>query len=186
MACIYLSSSNDWLTIYFIFQLQCVLLLRQDFESCRKSENEFLKMEKVLLHQDNALVHSPVTSSIGLPPVAKHEETFSCNKWRVDRLGKPSFTDLVLFLHSYAQNFSHDPRIYALVINLYLQYVKYPRHILLVRLTSNYITQRGRPPKTVYAHALLSAHTDTYRSKGKKGQFPGCPTKWIAHYIHYK
>ncbi len=30
---------------------------------------------------------------------------------------------------------------------------------------------------TVYACALLSAHTDTHGTKGKKGTLPGCPTK---------
>ncbi len=42
--------------------------------------------------------------------------------------------------------------------------------IHLVGLTSHYITQRGKiAENTVYACALLSAHTDTHGTKGKKG-----------------
>ncbi len=43
-------------------------------------------------------------------------------------------------------------------------------NIHLVGLTSHYITQRGKiAENTVYACALLSAHTDTHGTKGKKG-----------------
>ncbi len=42
--------------------------------------------------------------------------------------------------------------------------------IHLVRLTSHYVTQRGKiAENTVYACALLSAHTDTHGTKGEKG-----------------
>ncbi len=45
-----------------------------------------------------------------------------------------------------------------------------PWGIRLVGLTSHYITQRGKiAENTMYACALLSAHTDTHGTKGKKG-----------------